>query len=228
MRRHRLFWPALTTLLMLPILIGLGTWQVERLRWKTALLAAIDRADSAPPIALDANPLPFTRVRVRGQFLATPPASLGAEVRPVGSRSELGARVLAVFQPESGQPVLLDRGWAPGPMIPTLVPPGDAVTIDAYVHPGERPGWFAAADDPSTRRFYTLDPPAIARAMGIANMRPSALVALGAAEPGRFPQPARAPPRPPNNHLIYALTWYGFAIILVAVFLLWARKGRAA
>jgi surfeit locus 1 family protein len=210
---------------MLPILIGLGTWQVERLRWKTALLAELDRSAAEPPVALSENPRPFTRVRVQGRFVLGPQASLGAEVRPVGQRPEMGARVIAVFTPESGPPLLLDRGWAPSGLIATTTPPAGIVTIEAYVHPGERPGWFAAADDPATRRFYTFDPVAIGKALGIQSPLPFSLVALGAAEPGQFPQPARAPPRPPNNHLIYALTWYGFAIILVVIFVLWSRKG---
>ena len=40
----------------------------------------------------------------------------------------------------------------------------------------------------------------------------------------RYPDPARDLPRPLNNHLSYAITWYGLAIALVVMFVLWARK----
>ena len=52
--------------------------------------------------------------------------------------------------------------------------------------------------------------------------------ALGPAPAGGWPDPAKHLPQPPNNHLIYALTWYGFAITLVVIFFVWARKGLRA
>ena len=59
------------------------------------------------------------------------------------------------------------------------------------------------------------------------------LVALAAgSEPGsirdHWPDPARHLPRPPNNHLSYAITWYGLAVALLAIFIVWARKGSHA
>ncbi len=40
-----------------------------------------------------------------------------------------------------------------------------------------------------------------------------------------WPDAARHLPRPPNNHLSYVITWYGLAVALLAVFIVWARKG---
>ena len=36
--------------------------------------------------------------------------------------------------------------------------------------------------------------------------------------------PARTLPRPANNHLSYAITWYGLATGLLVIFALYARK----
>jgi len=49
-------------------------------------------------------------------------------------------------------------------------------------------------------------------------------VAMGPAPIGESPEPARHLPRPPNNHLQYAITWYGFAVTLLIIFFLYARK----
>jgi surfeit locus 1 family protein len=51
---------------------------------------------------------------------------------------------------------------------------------------------------------------------------------LGSQPPEHYPDPARHLPRPPNNHLSYAITWYGLAIALVVIFILWARKALNA
>jgi surfeit locus 1 family protein len=43
-----------------------------------------------------------------------------------------------------------------------------------------------------------------------------------------FPDPVQHLPRPPDNHLQYAITWFGFAVTLVIIFLLYARKALRA
>ena len=92
------------------------------------------------------------------------------------------------------------------------------------VRPSDTPGMFSATDSPATRRFYTLDAPTIGKDLGLDRVAPFILVALGPPPPERYPDPARHLPRPPNNHLSYAITWYGLAIALVVIFVLWARK----
>ena len=55
-------------------------------------------------------------------------------------------------------------------------------------------------------------------------MAPFTLIAMGPAPREGFPDPAKHLPQPPNNHLSYAITWYGLAVALVVIFVLWARK----
>ena len=43
-----------------------------------------------------------------------------------------------------------------------------------------------------------------------------------------LPIPAEHLPRPPNNHLAYAITWYGLAGALLVIFIVWARKAARA
>jgi surfeit locus 1 family protein len=69
-----------------------------------------------------------------------------------------------------------------------------------------------------------LDASAIGAALGLRHVAPFILVAVGPAPPERYPDPARHLPRPPDNHLSYAITWYGLAVALVVIFVLWARK----
>ncbi len=93
--------------------------------------------------------------------------------------------------------------------------------VEGYVHPAERAGSFSATDDVAGRHFYTLDPQVIGAALGLGRVAPFTLVAMGAPA---IPDPARHLPRPPNNHLSYAVTWFGFAITLLVIFAVYARK----
>jgi len=99
------------------------------------------------------------------------------------------------------------------------------VTVVGFVHPPARAGWFAATDDVAGRRVFSLDPATIGAALGLPAVAPFILVALGPppALPGA-PIPAEHLPRPPNNHLQYAITWYGLAAALAVVFVTYARK----
>jgi surfeit locus 1 family protein len=94
-----------------------------------------------------------------------------------------------------------------------------------YIRLPETPNFLSASDDPEGLRFYTLNPAAIGAALGVPDVAPFTLVALrdkrGAAG---APEPAEGLPRPPNNHLQYALTWFGLAGALLAVFGAWVGK----
>ena len=106
---------------------------------------------------------------------------------------------------------------------PIAQPQGDT-TIVGFIHQPDKPGLFSATDDPATRIFYTLDPAAIGAALGLPRVAPFVLVALGPAPPQLWPDPAQHFPQPPNNHLYYAITWYGLALALVVIFVTWARR----
>jgi surfeit locus 1 family protein len=216
------------TLAMFIVLVGLGTWQVERLAWKTRVLADIARSEAAAASPLTPTTPPFAKVSVSGHFLYDRPALFGAEVRQLPSGPEMGARQIVPLARDGGDPILVDRGWVPDKRTHPVVQPEGEVTVVGYLHPPEAQGMFSASDDVVERRFYTMDPEAIGAALGLSRVAPFVIVALGSAPTGEWPEPAQHLPRPPNNHLVYAITWYGLAAALVAVFVVWARRGTRA
>lgn len=225
----RLLLPGLSTLAMLAVLLFLGTWQVERLAWKQGLLDIIADAEQRPAISLPDNPPPFAKVRVEGVFDPSLSALYGAEVRSMGGVGTGGGRQLGVLRREGAVPVLVDRGWVPVASMSASADivqpvPAGPVVVEGYVRPADQPGMFTPDDDVVRSRFYTLDPRAIGPALGVDAIAPFVLVAMGPPPPQGYPEPASALPRPPNNHLVYAATWYGLAVVLLAIFVLYARK----
>lgn len=209
--------PALILLPVLAILLALGTWQAERLVWKTALLAEIAAIEAAPPRPLAADPPLFTKVSVTGRFDHGREAMLELEVRG----AVLGARLLTPLIPAHGPPILVDRGWVPMARAGGIARPEGETSIEAYVRLAESRGWSAPVDDLAARRFYTFAPATIGAALGLPAVAPFGLVALG---PPGSPDPARSLPRPRNSHLGYAITWYGLAAALIAVFAAFAWR----
>lgn len=226
MRFRRLTPLVLATLPVLALLLTLGTWQVNRLRWKTDLLADIAASEAAPPQPLSASPALYAKVVVTGRFDHAREALLGVEVRG----TTLGSHLLVPLLRADAPPVLVDRGWVPLERAMPLDQPAGEVTVTGYVRPADQREWVSATDDVPGRRFYVFDPAAIGAALDLPDVLPFGLVALApAGQPvgqpgGTLPAAARSLPRPTNPHLGYAITWYGLACALVGVAVVFAAR----
>lgn len=221
---RRFLVPALSTLAMMVVLVGLGTWQIHRLHWKERILAQIAAAEAAAPASLGTDPAPYQKVSVTGRFLFDRAAQFGAEVRDTKRGPSMGFYQIVPLQRDGARTVLVNRGWIPQKREVALDDPPGTVTVTGYVRPAETSHWFSATDDQVTRQFYTLDAAAIGKAVGIDDPEPFTLIVLGTPVDGAYPAPAEHLPRPPNNHLTYVVTWYGLALCLAIIFTVWARK----
>lgn len=232
-RWRRLILPLALALPVLALLVGLGSWQVQRLAWKTALLEELAAAQAAPPTPATAATEPFAHITATGRLRREPIAFAGLEVRG----NALGGGLIAVLDRPGAAPLLIERGWAPFDGGAIAWPEGE-VTLTGFARPSERRSPLAAADDLERRRFLTFDVAAIARSLGVSEALPFALTViepgppaapsgLGLAPPpprSTLPDPARGFPAPNNPHLGYAITWFGLAAAWMAVFALWARR----
>lgn len=213
--------PSLFTLLALPVLIGLGTWQLERRAWKHELMAQIaTRGQQAPQdvALLAAAPEDVWRyapARADGEFL-TPSLNLYA---PKGTGVP-GVRVVSALKLSDGRLLIVDRGY-PGE---AGAAPGGAAVVTGILRPAETEGWFTPQYDPQKQIMFLRDPAAMAAALGFNTpVLPMMLEADSATLPGQAP-PGRFQPQFSDNHLAYAVTWYSFAAILSAIFLIDSRR----
>jgi surfeit locus 1 family protein len=208
------------------LLIALGVWQLHRLKWKEGLLAQIHQAEMSPPLLLPANPSRFQKVIVTGSWVPGKAVLYGDEVHDGPVTPIEGGQLVQPLREPSGRVVMVDLGWVPERTAVPLPSTGDAVQVVGYVRPSESPGYFSAKDDPRSRLYYTLNPQRIGLDMGLTNVAPFTLIAMGPTPPpgSARPLPAQHLPQPPNNHYQYALTWFGLAIVLVLEFGVFAWK----
>jgi surfeit locus 1 family protein len=223
---RRLLASGISAFVLFWILIALGVWQLHRLKWKEAILAEIHTAEISAPIPLPPHPTPFEKVSIAGHWLPGKAALYGDEVRDAPGGPVPGGELIMPFLPASGPIVLVDLGWVPQTKpVPQPQPSGETIAV-GYLHAPVSAGLFSGSDQPALGLYYTLDPAKIGAGMGLPHVADFILIAMGPPPPAGSTQPApvQTLPTPPNNHYEYALTWFGFAGVLVFEFFFYARK----
>lgn len=230
-QRRSLLVPGLAALAAFAILIGLGTWQIQRKAWKEAIIARIDaRAHGEPgPILPEAGwsgwlaeADEFRRVRVTGTFLHDREAPVHGLAPGERGAPLQGFYLFTPLRLDSGAVVMVNRGFVPtelrDPATRPQSQPAGGATVTGLVRAPEAPTWFTPENVPALNRWFTRDPKAIAAAKGLERVAPFYVEADATPHPGGWPRGGQTRLDLPNNHLQYALTWYGLALTLVGVF----------
>lgn len=203
------------------VLCGLGTWQMQRLSWKEGLIAQAEAAAQLPPAPLSevltaADP-EFRKALVVCRGL---PTAAYVELQSIHD-SEPGSRLISACVPEGmTQTFLVDRGFLADSVSarPRVLASTLPLAMVVELRRSPPPGPMIPA--PSQGRFYGRDNPAIAAQLGAGAPSEFTLFALTSPNPEVAALVASAPPAAfSNNHLGYALTWYGLALALVGFYL---------
>ncbi|WP_246659346.1 SURF1 family protein [Rhizobium sp. FY34] len=226
-------------LLALAILFSLGTWQVKRLHWKEGLLAQIEARRSAEPVDLSVieqaqktgKDQEYARVRVTGSFDHAHERHFFA--------THQGASGFYIYTPmmlaADGRVLFVNRGFVPYEMKQQQTRPAGQVTGDVTItgylrnRLAEKPSSLVPDNDLAKNIFYWKDWSAMVETVGLdaSSVLPFFVDADDRVKnPGGFPLGGVTQFDLPNNHLQYALTWYGLAAALVAVsgIMLFRRK----
>ncbi|MFN8720309.1 MAG: SURF1 family protein [Rhodospirillales bacterium] len=219
----------------LVVLIGLGTWQLERLAWKADLVDRIGRQVAAPPVPLpgavsDAAAWDYRRVAVTGRFLHDREMLVGG--KPLHGR--VGWHVVTPLErADGGGSVLVMRGWVPDDRRdPARRAEGQvtgAVTVEGIARIPAPRAWMQPEDRPAENVWYVVDVAKMAAAARLAGPVAPVVVEAGPQPvPGGLPEGGRTRLSIPNNHLQYVITWYGLAGALVAVWIARSIRRRRA
>lgn len=232
--RARLLKAGIATALAMALLIGLGSWQLARLAWKTDLVARVTERMAASPVdlppqaewpSLDLDAMGYRRVRATGVFDHAREARVYVNLsEPHGPLKGPGYFLLTPLALKGGGVVIVNRGFAPEGAADRAARPEGEVMVSGPLRVPEDRNMFTPADDPAKRLFFARDPQSIAAGLGIAGAAPFTIDADAARNDGGIPQGGETRVTFPNRHLEYALTWYGLAATLAAVFAAFAWR----
>lgn len=234
------------TLVMVALFAGLGVWQLQRRVEKHALIAALTERLAAAPAAL---PQPaqwstltpsadeFRRVRFTATYASGPDAmvySSGSAVRDdvsgPGTWAFLPARLptgeTVVINAGFVQNTMQDRAQEDRAVKPLLT--SQPVTLTGYLRFPETAGMLTPAENTTRRLWFIRDHHAMARTLGWGEVAPFYIDL-------ETPVPASGTPKPgpldvhlKDDHMQYAITWFGLAGAVVIAFGVWMRGQRRA
>jgi len=239
-KRGGLALPVLFALTALLVFLGLGTWQLDRKAWKEELIATLTQRAKAAPVDLpDVAGWPamnqiedeFRRVKFQAEFVAGREALVytgGSALRP--DVKSPGYFVFAPARTMAGAMVVVNRGFSPdararAPDSPK--PPGMIEMVGALRWP-ERPGWFVREHDEVEDTWFARNHVAMAAHNEWGFPGPFYIELEGPVPAGGLPQPGPLRVNLRNEHLQYAITWYGLAAVVVVMFAVWLRARRRA
>ncbi|MBN9241402.1 MAG: SURF1 family protein [Mesorhizobium sp.] len=222
------------------ILIGLGTWQVQRLYWKEGLIATIDSRMAEPPVdllaALKADPnvadQEYRPVTVAGTFDHRFERHFFSTFK-----GQSGFDIFTPLKLDDGDWVFVDRGFVPYERKDASTRQqgqiAGRVTVTGLLRHAlaEKPSSLIPNDEPDKNIFYWKDLRGMTASSGLpadAHVLDLFVDADAAPNPGGLPVGGTTIIDLPNNHLQYAITWYGLAAALAGVLISWLLRQRKA
>jgi surfeit locus 1 family protein len=221
--------------LLFALLCGLGVWQLERLQWKLALIATVNGHMTAPPVTLDqitalpAGDAQYRRVTLHGRFDHTKEAY----VFTTNASGDPVYHVLTPFLTDGGKTLMVDRGAVPKERLdPASRAAGNVAgetSVTGIWRSPDAPGLFTPAPDLAHRVWYSRDLAGIAAADRITLSDPVLVEADARPNPGGLPLGGQTVVSFRNQHLSYAVTWFGLAAGLLGIWFAYhISRGRIA
>jgi len=230
-----LLWPTVFSLPVLVVLLGLGSWQIERLFWKLELIAQRQAAVAAAPVTVpstleQARGMEFRHVFDEGTFLHDKEIFLGA----TSEAGQMGYQVLTPLQEPEGRIIFVNRGFIPSELKdPATRASGQIqgkVRIQGLLRlpPAGKPVWFLPENRPDLNYWLWVDLPAMAAADKLDGVAPFYIDADVTPNPGGWPKGGITRLELRNDHLQYAITWFSLAVALIVIYFLYHHRNTGS
>lgn len=221
-------------------LLGLGTWQVQRLAWKMDLIAQAEERPTLPAISLHSlveeagldgptlNPndparlaaeeVAYRRVSMSGQFIGEPVRVFTTLSESNGPYEGPGYWIMQPFE-AGDHTVFLNRGFIPFDLpaeAEIRAAPAGLIQFEGLVRPDDEPDFFTPDPDFAQGILYRRSVAQLIEAAGVGAALPITVDMPASVIPG-LPQAGETKFTFSNRHLEYAVTWYALAAVLAAI-----------
>ena len=230
--------PTIYLLAAIPLIaFGLGCWQVQRLGWKTDLIARFEDRLIQPPLPLPPtvdldviHDFDYRRVYTHGKYRHDQEMLIGPRIRDGID----GFVVVTPLEREGGCKILVNRGWIAktkrnSPERMRFGLPLGEVSVQGLLREPLEKNLFTPDNNPEKGEWYFPSVYEMAEASGSepvwveATMQPDLMVAWDREEKGiPIGRPAEVNLR--NNHTQYVFTWYSLSFATTIMFWMVLRK----
>lgn len=236
---RRLLVPGIAAAIGLVILVNLGLWQMQRLAWKEALIERVNADVTRPAVPAPgpkdwpqtvADPLAdYRHVAVSGRYLPGAAYYYTSLATTQGAPSGPGYLIYSPLVTDEGWLVMVNRGFVPQGLAADLMaeletPPLGEQKLTGLLRLREQPNWTTPAVDAAKRIWFARDTDHMAKVLGASGSLAPYSIDLDAAftGPQGLPRAGQTVVKFKNDHLGYALTWFGLAATLAGVFIAYA------
>ena len=227
--------------------MALGTWQVQRRAWKLDLIERVEQRVHSAPVALP-EPGQWPQINVAShEYLPVKAQGQWLERQSVLAKAltEAGAGfwLMTPLQLGDGTQVLVNRGFTPEKLrgqwlrqIAEAGPSAETVTVIGLMRMSEPGGGFLRKNDAGNGQWFSRDVAAMSQSMGLSHAAPYFIdQGVPAGNPAYTKDAFGADVLLPgmtvikfsNSHLVYALTWYGLAAMVLGAAWLVRRHDKA-
>ncbi len=215
--------------------VGLGTWQVQRLQWKTGLIAKIEAAKLNAPftnkdLPSDADTLKeknFWPVKITGTWNH----EIEYHLAPRFYKNQLGYHLVEPLILPDKRVVLVNRGWIPAANKEIGTRPHSIgvgrETVTGMIRYGNERNPFTPINQKEKNIWFGRDVQQMADFYEVKNVLPVMVDAVGVQNEKKLPIPSDGAIHLRNDHATYIFTWYAIALGILVIFVLAHRKKKA-
>jgi surfeit locus 1 family protein len=230
------FWAFIVLMLALTgLFLVLGVWQVQRLAWKEGLIAEVDARLTAAPYVLPPpdhwefvhlDDLAYHPITVTGTYVPDKTVLVFTSLSDDAKGKYKGPGYWVMVPLDAGGGIaFINRGFVPQANAPAFanggpLPQGPQTITGIGIAP-EEAGAFTPGPDKTGRIEWVRDPARLASLAGVSGTVLGMTIDAPATALGALPQGGETTVDFPNNHLGYALTWFGFAILTPCLLAFW-------
>ena len=223
MNNKKLFLSLIYSSMALLILVSLGTWQLERLRWKTDILSSMKESLSLPPLKITSQVIDnidqysFRRIQLTGNYLYKDNITIYSKV----FNKKVGKHLIVPLETKYGI-ILVNRGFIPSDFnIENNIKSGE-ISINGIVKFQQKINYFTPNNNVIKNEWYYININEVSNFLSLPLLNFYIVEENNIEE--KYPVGSQYNINIPNDHLQYAITWFSLALALSIFINLFWRK----